>query len=119
MIAMADLNNRPGGPYLIVTAKTANKVQFFDAATLAKTGEIDMPASTHEMILSPDGKKVFASVYGGGIFGKNTDADRRIGVIDLASKSLERLIDVGANVAAHGVRLDEGGALWGAGEVGG
>ena len=61
-----------------------------------------MPASTHEMILSPDGKKVFASVYGGGIFGKNTDPDRRIAVIDLASKSLERLIDVGANVAPHG-----------------
>ena len=62
MMTMPDLNNPPGGPHLIVTAKTANKVQFFDAATLAKTGEIDMPASTHEMILSPDGKKVFASV---------------------------------------------------------
>jgi len=78
MIAMPDLNNPLGGPHLIVTAKTANKVQFFDAATLAKTGEIDMPASTHEMILSPDGKKVFASVYGGGIFGKNSAPDRRI-----------------------------------------
>ena len=39
MMAMPDLNNPPGGPHLIVTAKTANKVQFFDAATLAKTGE--------------------------------------------------------------------------------
>ena len=107
MMAMPDLNNPPGGPHLIVTAKTANKVQFFDAATLAKTGEIDMPASTHEMILSSDGKKVFASVYGGGIFGKNTDPDRRIAVINLASKSLERLIDVGANVAPLGVLMDE------------
>ena len=43
-----------------------------------------MPASTHEMILSPDGRKVFASVYGGGIFGKNSNPDRRIAVIDLA-----------------------------------
>ena len=54
---MSDPNNRPGGPHLVVTAKTANKVQFFDAATFALTGEIDMPASTHEMILSPDGTK--------------------------------------------------------------
>jgi hypothetical protein len=38
---------------LILTAKSANKIQFFDAMTLAKTGEIDMPASTHEMIRSP------------------------------------------------------------------
>ena len=52
---MIDPNNRPGGPNLILTAKSANKIQFFDAATLAKTGEIDMPASTHEMIRSPDG----------------------------------------------------------------
>src|SRR5262249_2399482 len=118
MMAMPDLNNPPGGQHLIVTAKTANKVQFFDAATLAKTGEIDMPASTHEMILSPDGRKVFASVYGGGLFGKNTDPDRRIGVIDLASKSLERLIDVGANVAPHGVMMDERGTLWATGELG-
>lgn len=118
MSAMPDLNNPPGGPHLIVTAKTANKVQFFDAATLAQTGEIDMPASTHEMILSPDGRKVFASVYGGGIFGKNTDPDRRIAVIDLASKSLERLIDVGANVAPHGVMMDERGTLWATGELG-
>lgn len=75
-----DINNRPGGPRLIVTAKTANKVQFFDAATLDKTAEIEMPASTHEMVLSPDGKQVFASVYGGGIFGRNADPDRRIAV---------------------------------------
>jgi hypothetical protein len=38
---MIDPNNRPGGPNLILTAKSANKIQFFDAMTLAKTGEID------------------------------------------------------------------------------
>jgi DNA-binding beta-propeller fold protein YncE len=112
-----DPNNRPGGPHLVVTAKTANKVQFFDAGTLALTGEIDMPASTHEMILSPDGSRVFASVYGGGIFGKNSNPDRRIAVIDLASRSLERMIDVGAQVAPHGVMM-HGETLWTTGELG-
>jgi DNA-binding beta-propeller fold protein YncE len=114
---MIDPNNRPGGPHLIVTAKTANKVQFFDAATLQKTGEIDMPASTHEMVLAPDGSKVFASVYGGGIFGKNSNPDRRIAVIDLKSKSLERMIDVGDAVAPHSVMMDEAGVLWGTAEL--
>jgi DNA-binding beta-propeller fold protein YncE len=115
---MTDPNNRPGGPHLIVTAKTANKVQFFDAATFALAGEIEMPASTHEMILSPDGAKVFASVYGGGIFGKNNNPDRRIAVIDLASRSLERTIDVGADLAPHGVMMD-GDTLWATAELGG
>jgi DNA-binding beta-propeller fold protein YncE len=115
---MIDPNNRPGGPILILTAKSANKIQFFDAMTLAKTGEIDMPASTHEMIRSPDGGKIYASVYGGGIFGKNKDPDRRIAVIDLASKKLERTIDVGDNYAPHSVMMDGRGTLWSTAELG-
>jgi DNA-binding beta-propeller fold protein YncE len=113
-----DPNNRPGGPHLILTAKSANKLQFFDAATLAKTAEIDMPASTHEMIRSSDGGKIFASVYGGGIFGKNKDPDRRIAVIDLASKTLERSIDVGDTVAPHSLMMDAAGTLWSTAELG-
>jgi DNA-binding beta-propeller fold protein YncE len=115
---MIDPNNRPGGPNLILTAKSANKIQFFDAMTLAKTGEIDMPASTHEMIRSPDGGKIYASVYGGGIFGKNKDPDRRIAVIDLASKKLERTIDVDDNYAPHSVMMDGRGMLWSTAELG-
>ena len=113
-----DPNNRPGGPNLILTAKSVNKVQFFDAATLAKTAEIDMPASTHEMVRSPDGGKVYASVYGGGIFGKNKDPDRRLAVIDLAAKKLERLIDVGDDLAPHSVMMDAHGTLWSTAELG-
>jgi DNA-binding beta-propeller fold protein YncE len=113
-----DPNNRPGGDTLILTAKSANKIQWFDARTLAHLADRDMPASTHELIRSPDGAKVYASVYGGGIFGKNKDPDRRIAVIDLASKSLERTIDVGANIAPHSVMMDASGTLWSTAELG-
>ncbi len=115
--AAVDPNNRPGGPHLVLTAKSADKVQFFDAGTLALTAEIAMPGSTHEMIRSLDGAKVYASIYGGGIFGKNKDPDRRVAVIDLASQRLERTIDVGGNVAPHSVMMDEGGTLWATAEL--
>jgi DNA-binding beta-propeller fold protein YncE len=115
---MIDPNNRSGGRTLILTAKSADKVQFFDAATLAHLADIDMPGSTHELVLSADGAKVYASFYGGGIFGKNVNPDRRIAVIDLASKSLDRLIDVTAAVAPHSVMLDARGTLWCTGELG-
>ena len=36
---MIDPNNRPGGDTLILTAKSANKIQWFAAATLAQTAE--------------------------------------------------------------------------------
>jgi hypothetical protein len=42
---MLDLNNRPGGPNLIVTAKTAHKVHFLDAATLTTSVTLAMPGS--------------------------------------------------------------------------
>jgi DNA-binding beta-propeller fold protein YncE len=113
-----DPNNRPGGNTLVLTAKSANKIQWFDAGTLAHLADLDMPASTHELIRSPDGSKVYASVYGGGIFGKNKDPDRRIAVIDLASKSVERTIDVGANIAPHSVMMDAHGSLWSTAELG-
>jgi DNA-binding beta-propeller fold protein YncE len=115
---MIDPNNRPGGHTLILTAKSVNKIQWFDAGTLAHLADLDMPASTHELIHAPDGDKVYASVYGGGIFGKNKDPDRRIAVIDLVSKSLERTIDVGANIAPHSVMMDAHGTLWCTAELG-
>ena len=109
---MLDLNNRPGGPNLIVTAKTAHKVHFLDAATLALSKTIDMPGSTHELALSPDGRTAYGSIYGDGIFIKRVNPDRRIAVIDLPSQSLLRVIDLGAIYAPHGVMMDASGALW-------
>ena len=115
---MIDLNNRPGGPNLIVTAKTAHKVHFLEAATLTMTATIDMPGSTHELALSPDGRTAYGSVYGDGVFAKRVNPDRRIVVIDLPSKSLTRVIDLGAVYAPHGVMMDAAGMLWSSGELG-
>ena len=115
---MLDLNNRQGGPNLIVTAKTAHKVHFLDAATLTMAATIDMPGSTHELALSLDGRTAFGTVYGDGVFAKRVNPDRRIVVIDLASKSLVRIIDLGAVYAPHGVMMDSSGMLWSSGELG-
>src|SRR5262245_6329510 len=115
---MFDINNRPGGPNLIVTAKTAHKVHFFDAATLTLSATIDMPGSTHELALSLDGRTAYGSVYGDGVFAKRVNPDRRIAVIDLPSKSLKRIIDLGAVYAPHGVMMDTVGMLWSSGELG-
>ena len=115
---MLDLNNRPGGPNLIVTAKTAHKVHFLDAGTLTVSKTIDMPGSTHELALSPDGRTAYGSVYGDGIFIKRINPDRRIVVIDLPSRSLSRIIDLGEVYAPHGVMMDDSGALWTSAELG-
>lgn len=115
---MVDLNNRPGGPNLIVTAKTAHKVHFLDVATLTMQSTIDMPGSTHELAISADGRTAYGSVYGDGVFAKRVNPDRRIVVIDLPSRSLKHIIDLGGVFAPHGVMMDEQGTLWSSGELG-
>jgi DNA-binding beta-propeller fold protein YncE len=115
---MLDLNNRPGGPNLIVTAKTAHKVHFLDAATLTLAKTIDMPGSTHELAFSPDGRTAYGTVYGDGIFTKRINPDRRIVVIDLPSQSLTRVIDLGETYAPHGIMIDAAGMLWSSAELG-
>jgi len=115
---MLDLNNRPGGPNLIVTAKTAHKVHFLDAATLTLRKTVDMPGSTHELALSADGRTAYGSVYGDGIFIKRINPDRRIVVIDLPSQTLTRVIDLGETFAPHGIMLDASGVLWCSAELG-
>jgi YVTN family beta-propeller protein len=115
---MTDLNNRPGGPNLIITAKTAHKVHFLDADTLTMAATIDMPGSTHELALSPDGRTAYGSVYGDGIFARRVNPDRRIVVIDLPSRKLTRVIDLGEVYAPHGVMMDQSGMLWSSGELG-
>jgi DNA-binding beta-propeller fold protein YncE len=115
---MPDLNNRPGGPNLIVTAKTDHKVHFLDAATLTMAATLDMPGSTHELALSADRRTAYGTVYGDGVFAKRVNPDRRIVVIDLPSRSLRRVIDLGAVFAPHGIMLDEAGTVWSSGELG-
>jgi DNA-binding beta-propeller fold protein YncE len=117
-MSVTDPNNRPGGPNLIVTCKTANTVQFFDAKTLTLQTTLAMPGSTHEMALSADNSTIFASIYGGGIFGKNSGPDRRIAVIDLRSRSLIGTIDVDGDLAPHSVMMDTTGMLWATAEIG-
>ena len=65
-----------------------------------------------------DGRTAYGSVYGDGVFAKRVNPDRRIVVIDLPSKSLTRIIDLGAVYAPHGVMMDERGTLWSSGELG-
>ena len=97
---------------IILTAKNDKRVEFYDGATHHKLSSIDMPAPVHELALSPDGTKAYGSVFGGGIFGKNTNPDHRLVVIDLASREMDGFIDVGTYLAPHGLMFSADGLLW-------
>ena len=95
---------------IILTAKNDKRVEFYDAATHARLAALDMPASVHELALTPE--RAYGTVYGGGIFGKNKDPDHRVVVVDLAAREIDGFIDVGAYLAPHGLMFGADGLLW-------
>ena len=101
-------------PDLALTAKTAKTVEFYRGDCL--TAALAMPASVHELARSPDGGKLFGSVYGGGTFGRNVAPDRRIVVIDVATQSVDGFIGTGVPLAPHGLSFAPDGLLWVTGE---
>ncbi len=115
---LIDPNNRPGGPNLVLTAKNASKVQFFDAATLTKTGEIDMPASTHELVLSPDGTKVYGSIYGGGRFGESRKIPTGASRSSIWRRRRSSAPSTSARVWRRTASPLAGGTIWVTGELG-
>ena len=108
----------PGGPHLIVTAKTANKVQFFDA------GDVGQDRRDRHAGLDPrDGavarrqRRCSPRSMAAAFSARTPIRTAASRVIDLRSKSLERMIDVGDDVAPHSVMMDEGGTLWATAEL--
>lgn len=97
---------------IILTAKNDKRVEFYDGASHARLGARDMPAPVHELALTADGSTAYGTVYGGGVFGRNTDPDHRLVVIDIAARSIDGFIDIGTGLAPHGLMFGADGMLW-------
>lgn len=108
------------GREMLVVNKLAARLQFFDAATHAQLADIPMARFPHEVILSPDRKSAFVSIYGQGVFGKNSEnPGREVAIIDLATRSQTGAIDVSPYRGPHGMAFDARGLLWASCDVSG
>ena len=98
---------------LILVNKTAGLVQFYDATTHAKLAEIVMPKLPHEVCLAPDRRTAYVSIYGLGVWNKNTEnPGREVSIIDLATRTKVGAIDVSPYKGPHGMAFDGAGVLW-------
>ena len=98
---------------LIAVDKVANKLRFYDPATLRETKVLDSPEPTvHELALSPDRRQAFVPLYGDGIYGNNKRPNNKILVVDLARQAIHDVIDLGPHVAPHGMAATRDGKLW-------
>ena len=108
----ADINHPLGTNGLIVVCKRDGFVEFHDTANYAVIEEIKLPDFPHEIVLSPDRKKAYVSIYGNGQVGTNTEPGTKIAVIDIAGKKLDGFIEIAPFLAPHGLMFDAAGLLW-------
>jgi DNA-binding beta-propeller fold protein YncE len=108
----ADLNTSTGTKGFMVVCKTAGFVEFYDPEKFTLIDEIKLPEFPHEVILSPDRKKAYVSIYGSGVIGANLKPGTQIAVIDLATRKLDGFIELAPFLAPHGLMFDRDGLLW-------
>ena len=97
---------------LLAVDKVGNGFEFRDPGTHARLARIELPARPHELVVTPDKKTAYVSIYGDGIYGNNTHPGHQVAVIDLAARRLVDFIDVSPFFALYGIPLDASGMLW-------
>jgi DNA-binding beta-propeller fold protein YncE len=108
----SDINHSLGTTGLVVVCKRDGFVEFHDGKSFALVEEIKLPDFPHEVVLSPDRRKAYVSIYGNGQVGTNTEPGTRIAVLDLAGKKLDGFIEIAPFLAPHGLTFDKNGLLW-------
>ena len=97
---------------LLAVDKVGKGFEFRNAGTHARLARIELPARPHELVVTPDSKTAYVSIYGDGIYGNNTHPGQQVAVIDLVSRRLVDFIDVSPFFAPHGMSIDAYGMLW-------
>jgi hypothetical protein len=96
--------NTTGEAGLVAVDKVGNKVRFYDPRSLTEISSVEGPEHcVHELAISPDHSRGFVPLYGDGIYGANRAPNNKVLVLDLAAHASMGLIDLGANVAPHGM----------------
>jgi DNA-binding beta-propeller fold protein YncE len=110
---------RTSRPALLCTVKGNQSITVIDEMTgaIIAAPVVGTPdAKPHEIILSADGRRAFVSLYGNAAYPDNVPANK-IAVLDLASLTLDRVIDTDLYSGPHGLARDHLGRIWATSET--
>ena len=101
LLALA-ADGRPAGT-LITANQGDNTLSFIDLASgkVATTMQEDGNVKVHELALLPDGKTLFAPIYGDSGVGKPGTDGSKLLVIDVPSRKIVHVIDFGKGLRPH------------------
>jgi DNA-binding beta-propeller fold protein YncE len=100
--AMPHPSPAPASALLLVANKGDQTVGIIDPASGREIATVkESGFTTHEVVASPDGKTVFAPIYGNSGVGQPGTDGSTIDVIDLASRRVVHTIDLGVPARPH------------------
>lgn len=106
-------SNTTGATGLVAVDKVGNKIRFYDPETLREKSSFDGPEPcVHELAISHDHAWAYVPLYGDGIYGGNKNPNNKILVVDLLAQRQADMIELGQNVAPHGMVTTANGKLW-------
>ncbi|WP_458792187.1 YncE family protein [Yoonia sp. MH D7] len=104
-------NNPTGTKGLIAIDKVGDAIRFFDPVTLVEQKVIEHK-NHHEVAVSPDHKRAFASEFGKFAAGNFVESGTHISVLDLETQTIVHRISTGRFKGPHAMRFDANENLW-------
>ena len=100
------------GLRLAMLNKLEDSIDFLDMETRRFIGAVALPPHPHELALSPDGKTIYVSIYGDGVYGNNVHPGHQIVIIDLARMEQVDVIDTHPYLGTHSMAVHPDGSLF-------
>lgn len=105
--AVTPLGAAPAAGYLVVANKGDHTVGFIDTESGKQAATVDEGGITaHELIASPDGRTIYAPIYGNSGVGKPGTDGQVMVVIDAATRKITNKFDFGKGVRPHCAQFD-------------
>ena len=102
MLSAASVGSNPSGPSLIVANKGDEAIGIIDPHSGQQVAEVPEGGTTaHEVIASPDGRLIYAPIYGNSGVGKPGTDGHNMVVIDRAQRKVVGNVDFGRGVRPH------------------
>lgn len=97
-----------GGDTLLVSSSTAKNLDFFDVQSGEKLGTItDLHAEPHEIAYDPGRRRAYvAHTYRHGVYDQDVPKSHEITIVDVDSRSVEKVIDTAPYFAPHDIEYD-------------
>ncbi len=109
---MTSVKSNGKGYVLVAVDKVGCGIEFVDPVTKKSIKRLNMPARPHELVVTPDHKLAYVTIYGDGIYGNNVHRGHQLDVIDLQRMEKVDQVDLSPWQAPHGLAWDAYGKLW-------